>query len=118
MKLKIIYVDDEQDLCDIFEELNQSDQLNIRTFVDPLIAIADALKVPPDLVFLDYRLPGMTGDQVALAMKVDAPIYLISGDLNVKTNFNFSRIIGKPVDNSDIQKIISDLLEFKKSRSQ
>lgn len=118
MKLSIFYVDDEQDLCDIFQELNQSDQLKIRTYVDPLVAVADALKEPPDLVFLDYRLPGMTGDKVAAAMKVDVPIYLISGDLNVKTGFNFTRILGKPVDNSEIQKIISDLLEFKKCRSQ
>ena len=56
MKLNIFYVDDEQDLCDIFEELNQSDRLNIKTYVDPVAAVADALKDPPDLVFMDYRL--------------------------------------------------------------
>lgn len=118
MKLNIFYVDDEQDLCDIFEELNQSEELNIRTFVDPFVAIADALKEPPDVVFLDYRLPGMTGDKVAVALNLDVPIYLISGDLSVKTDFNFTRIIGKPIDNSKIQKIISEVLELKKSRSQ
>ena len=118
MKLNIFYVDDEQDLCDIFEELNHSDRLNIKTYVDPVAAVADALKDPPDLVFMDYRLPGMTGDKVAVAMKTNAPVYLISGDLNVKTDFNFTRIIGKPVDNSEIKKIISELLEIKKGRSE
>lgn len=118
MKLNIYYVDDEQDLCDIFEEMNQSDLLTIKTFVDPLAAVAGALKEPPDLVFMDYRLPGMTGDKVAVAMKLNVPIYLISGDLNIKTNFKFTRIIGKPVDNSEIQKIISVTLELKKGRSQ
>lgn len=118
MKLNVYYVDDEQDLCDIFEELNQSDQLNIKTYVDPFVAVADALKDPPDLVFLDYRLPGITGDKVAAVLNLKVPIYLISGDLNVKTDFIFSRIIGKPVDNSEIQKIISETLELKKGRSQ
>lgn len=117
MKLNVYYIDDEQELCDIFVELNQSDQLNIKTFIDPFAAVAEAGKEPPDLVFLDYRLPGMTGDKVAVALNLAVPIYLISGDFNVKTDFKFTRIIGKPVDNTEIQKIIAEILELKKSRS-
>ncbi len=111
MKLKIFYIDDEQDLCDIFEELNQSEFLQIKTYINPVTAIADALNDPPDLVFMDYRLPTMTGDNAAIAMNLDVPIYLISGDLHVQTNFEFTRIIRKPVDNSEFQKIIVDQLQ-------
>lgn len=109
-------MDDEQDLCEIFTELNQFDKVLIRTFVDPELAVAEALREKPDLVFLDYRLPGVTGDKVAEALQLDVPIYLISGDLNVKTSFNFVKIIGKPVNNSEIQKIITEHIAKKLAR--
>lgn len=114
MKLKILYIDDEQDLCDIFTELNSSDEVEIKTFVDPRAALAHSAQEKPDLVFMDYRLPGTTGDKVAAALNVAAPIYLISGDLNVKSSFEFIRILGKPVDHAEINKIIRSWIEKKK----
>ncbi len=107
MKLKIFYVDDEIELCEIFLELFNSEDCEILTFTDPQLAIKAARKCAPDLVFMDYRLPGVTGDKVAIDMKCNSPIYLISGDLFINTAFEFKQILTKPVVSEDIRKIIT-----------
>ena len=106
MKLRVFYIDDEIELCDIFSELFVSDDVEIITFIDPQLAIISALQSPPDLVFIDYRLHGVTGDKVALDMKCNSPFYLISGDLIVTTDFKFEKILSKPVASTEIRKII------------
>lgn len=106
MKLKVIYIDDEPDLCDIFTDHFSTEEIEIKTYTDPKAAIERVIVDSPDLVFIDFRLPRTSGDKVAHAMKVNCPVYLISGELNIKTDFKFNGILTKPMSPAEVKAII------------
>src|SRR5271169_909232 len=39
-------------------------ETTVTAYADPVKALADALATPPDLVLLDLRMPGMSGEEV------------------------------------------------------
>ena len=96
MLLNIVYLDDEPGLCQMFEDNFATDQISIRTFVQAEEALAFIKANPPDLVFLDFRLPGTTGEQVATRIEASIPIALITGDLEIAPLPRFERTFGKP----------------------
>ena len=96
MSLKVAYVDDELGLCQSFEDNFASDDLLITTFTDPEKALTVINTGEFDLVLLDFRLPNITGDEIAARIKVKVPVALITGDLNVKPSAKFVKIFSKP----------------------
>lgn len=103
MPLKIIYLDDEADLCTLFQLAFESDQVVIQTFINPPDAILEANKGNCDLIILDYRLPHTNGDLVAMQMDPKIPKILITGDLNVVPETSFLRIFYKPFKVQEIE---------------
>ena len=114
MAFEIFYLDDEQDLCENFKDYFSSNEFNITTFTVPEMAIEAVKKTPPDLIFIDYRLPGMNGDQVALFMDKEIPKYLITGDHLLTTQYGFVGTVSKPYRAHEIQSILDVELENKK----
>ena len=110
VKLLVYYLDDEPILCDLFVEEYESEKISIKTFVDYQKLIEETKKTPPHIIFLDYRLPGITGDQVAIKMNNSIPKYLITGDLQIKTNYSFDGIIQKPYNEDYIRQIMHNFL--------
>lgn len=106
MPLKVYYLDDEVELCENFADYFESVDVQVTTFTDPKQAIDSIKSNPPDLIFVDYRLPGTTGDQVALALDPRIPKILITGDLSVVTSYEFIAILSKPFKHSDIYDIL------------
>jgi DNA-binding NtrC family response regulator len=96
MTINIFYLDDEESLCDIFTEILSSEQIKITTFTNENKAIAACQQTPPDLFFIDYRLPSMTGSDVAFAVDPSIEKILVTGDLSVNCKYHFKRIISKP----------------------
>lgn len=105
--LSVYYVDDEPELCELFEDLFSSSEVKVVTFTNPLLALEEILLSPPDLLFMDYRMPGMNG--VELAKKTDPQLkkILISGENNVVTDFNFEFILAKPLNIKLVREIIA-----------
>jgi len=110
MPIKIIYLDDEEALCKIFSQYYGSDQVNIKTFVDANEAIKFCQVNPPDLFFIDYRLSGITGDDVAFAVEESIPKILVTGDISFTSKYNFHQVISKPFDFNKVQKLINHYL--------
>lgn len=110
--LKVYYLDDEIDLLEMFRELFSSPEIEIRTFADPTLAIAEVWRAPPDLLILDYRLPNTTGDKIAQLLDPALPKIMITGDLAVKTTSSFVRIFHKPYDFAEM----ADFLEAAQAR--
>lgn len=108
MSLKVYYLDDEVDLCDNFMDSFSSDTISIQTFSDPTKLIEATKKSPPDMFFLDYRLPSITGDQVALMLPPQIPKFLVTGDITVETNYQFKQIFPKPYKEEAIFKAIEE----------
>ncbi len=106
MELKVYYVDDEVELCELFEDLFSTSEVKVITFTNPFLALETILISPPDLLFMDYRMPGMNG--VELAKKTDPMLkkILISGENNIVTDFKFEYILNKPMNTKLIREII------------
>ena len=108
MVLKVVYLDDEPDICEIFKANFESSEVSIKTFVDPLAAVRSIEADRPDLIFLDYRLPDTSGDRVAMRLEGSIPKALITGDLSVRPESDFVRIFYKPFRFSEIEKFIGE----------
>lgn len=107
MPLTVVYIDDEPDLCEIFQESYSGPEVKIHTFSDPQKALKEVPGLHPDLVFVDFRLPNITGDKIAAQLALKVPFFLITGDLQVKADFAFTKILQKPVKISEIEAILS-----------
>jgi FixJ family two-component response regulator len=117
MPLKIVYLDDEVALCENFKDLHATQDVEIETFTSPELAIESIRANPPDVIFIDYRLPGTNGEQVAYALNVSKPIILITGELELKTNYPFHCIIQKSIDFKEAALTIEYFRKFKSSQA-
>ena len=110
MTINIFYLDDEEALCEIFAEILGTDQIKITTFINAHEAISACQNTPPDLFFIDYRLPNMTGSDVAFAVDSSIKKILVTGDLSVNCDYKFNRIISKPYKFDHIANMIDEHL--------
>lgn len=102
LPLRIVYLDDEADLLEMFVDIFTSESVIIEGYTDPNKAIQAVRDNPPDLILLDYRLPGITGDDVAAKMATPIPKVLITGEISVTLKNPFLRVISKPFDPVDM----------------
>jgi DNA-binding NtrC family response regulator len=107
MHFKVVYIDDEVDLCDIFKESFEATNLAVDVYSDPEMAIQAINANPPGLVFIDFRLPNMTGEQVAQRIPAHLPKVLITGELTVGPSANFLRVFHKPFRFGEVQTFIN-----------
>lgn len=110
MPFNIYYLDDEEDLCQIFIDYFASKDVVVTTFIDPKIAIDAINKNPPHLFFIDYRMPGTTGDEVAKVLDPNIPKFLITGDISINTQYKFEKVFTKPYEESAISELISSYI--------
>lgn len=110
MAVDVCYLDDEATLCTIFSEMLGSDEITITTFINADEAIEHCKTNPPDIFFIDYRLPETTGDQVASKVDDKIPKVLVTGDLSLNANYAFKHIIAKPYNFDEIKNIIGEYL--------
>jgi DNA-binding NtrC family response regulator len=61
---RIFVIDDEPALGENIERMLRLPGVNVTSFVDPSSGLAAALANPPDLVLLDVRMPGMSGEEL------------------------------------------------------
>jgi len=106
----IFYIDDEADLLEMFVDSHSGDEFEIHVFTQPQ-DLMDALSTKkPDLVLIDFRLPGTNGDhlaqQIDQKLKRAVPKALITGDLRISPTSRFIKIFSKPYDPQDMQKFL------------
>jgi DNA-binding response OmpR family regulator len=117
MFLEVYYLDDEVDLLELFTDIFASPEVRITTFSDPQKAEHAIQERAPDLLFLDQRLPGTTGDQIALRLDPAIPKVLITGDVIVKVEARFEAIFPKPFAIDQVRAIIEAHLARKRGQS-
>ena len=61
---RILVIDDEPALGENIVRMVRQPEVSVSVCTDPVKGLADALANPPDLVFLDMRMPGMSGEEV------------------------------------------------------
>jgi DNA-binding response OmpR family regulator len=106
MPIRLIYVDDETDLLELFSDMFSSPEVAIETYSDPERALEAIRRNPPDLLVLDYRLPRTTGDQIAKQVDASIPKVLVTGDVTVQLQSQFDAIFEKPFPIARIREFI------------
>ena len=61
---RILVIDDEAALGENIQRMLRLPGTTVSVFVDPAVGLAECLANPPDLVLLDMRMPGMSGEEV------------------------------------------------------
>lgn len=61
---RIFVIDDEPAIGENIQRLLRAPELEVTTFQDPAKGLSAALGNPPDVVLLDIRMPGMSGEEV------------------------------------------------------
>lgn len=106
MALNVFYVDDESDLCELFQETFENKDTLIKTFCNPNDALEAAKSTRPDVIFLDFRLANTTGEKLAFLFERSIPKYLVTGEMTVSVNYPFEGIIHKPYKSLEIRKVL------------
>lgn len=115
MRLKVVYIDDEEYLLENFRELFANDQVDIATFTDPARACVAIASDPPDLVVVDNRLGTTTGPELAARLAPAIPKVLLTGDLIHARDPQFTRVFDKPMNYEEIQNFLRDCLARKRT---
>jgi DNA-binding NtrC family response regulator len=61
---RIFVIDDEGAMGENIQRMVTFPETTVTPYTDPVKGLADALARPPDLVLLDMKMPGMTGEEV------------------------------------------------------
>jgi DNA-binding NtrC family response regulator len=105
MTFNLVYIDDEEMLCNVFSEFFSSETVHVRTFTDHEAAVAFDANAQVQLYVIDYRLNATTGDIVAAQLNSETPKVLVSGELEVPAINGFDHIIYKPYKLSELKSL-------------
>ena len=106
MNKEVIFVDDEEDLLEVYSELFEGEPFIVKTFSDPIEALKYINENSPSLLFLDFRMPNLTGIELRDQINKDIPSYLITGELDLKDAEKFIGALKKPIPTAIIEELI------------
>ena len=109
MPFIVYYLDDEPELCENLADILSSTEVIVETFQDVASLLSSCEKLKPDLLFLDYRLPGTTGDEVAQKLDPTIPKVLITGDIQLQTTYQFIECLEKPAQDKELFALIAQV---------
>lgn len=105
----VFYLDDETDLLEVFKDLFSSAGIEIHTFLEPE-RFLKALEVKrPTVVFIDYRLPGITGEEIAVKVPNSIKKVLVTGELSIEFHPDFDIVFGKPLPIPEVKSYLQSL---------
>lgn len=112
--LLVYCLDDEPDLLELFVEAFSNDKVTVKPFLTTDSAFKAINDKRPDLILIDYRLHGTTGDKFAMTIDPTIKKALITGELTVKLQCHFDAVFFKPFKIEEIEKFIQDTLRSQK----
>ncbi len=61
---RVVVIDDEPELCENIRRLLRLPDVTVEPFTDPRAGLVRVLERPPDVLLLDIRMPGMSGEEL------------------------------------------------------
>jgi len=122
MKNTILVVDDEKEICDLFQDTLTQEGYQVLTATNGKEAVSLGKQNRFDLALLDIKMPGMDGIEVFQKLKKvkkDMQVIMLTGYGNLKTAKEAMRLgaydyLTKPFDFELVKNIIREALERKK----
>jgi len=112
MKHRILVVDDSRELTEAVSILLARDGHECRVANSGLQALDEARRFGPDIVILDIGLPGMSGYDVAHALRAEVarPLHLAAmtgrGSYDLEQARAFDQRVMKPIDAAALRTIV------------
>ena len=110
MQRKIVFIDDEVELCAIYKDLFTSEEFHIECFSDigPAKEYIESNDVT--LCFIDYRMPEMNGPEFRELLPDGLSCVLLTGELMDNDLEKFVEVIKKPFPYSEFTNIVEKLV--------
>ena len=115
---KVLVIDDELIVREITSTSLEKLGLEVTQAKNGQQGLEKARQEIPDLIFLDYMMPGMSGMEVAIALKQDAalaqiPIVMLSGkaessDIQKAKEIGINHYLEKPADPKKIMNFVRE----------
>ncbi|MBE0461756.1 MAG: sigma-54-dependent Fis family transcriptional regulator [Candidatus Aminicenantes bacterium] len=126
MKFKILIIDDEKSIRDVFSLFLKENGYLIETAAKGKEGLIKARKYIPDIILLDIKLPDISGIEVLSQIKKSLPqteVIIITAFGTVKNAVEATKLgaydyIEKPIDNEELLLLISRALEVKKLQKE
>ncbi len=126
MKFKILIIDDEKGIREIFSVLLEEKGYLIDTAETGKKGLEKARQFSPDLILLDMNLPDISGMDVLLQIKENFPqaqIIIITAFGTIKTAVEATKLgaydyLEKPIDNDELLLLISRALDVIKLQNE
>ncbi len=123
-KEKVLVVDDEKSMLDYLARLLVQYDYDVHTAADGINAVELAKECAPDIILLDFFMPGLNGIDTCMALKTlpetrHIPVVMLTahGDPEIKLqalNAGANDFLTKPVDPTELILRIRNLIELMK----
>lgn len=118
---KVLIVDDDFEIVELLTEILTREGHQVDSAGDPAAGMQKARAIKPDLVILDFHMPGNTGAHLFESLRRNqasrlTPILFMSGEaspehiLSQIADPEGSQFLAKPVHLDDFRKAVRDLL--------
>ena len=118
---RILIVDDDVDLVQILTKALETSGYEVHSAPEPAAGLSKARQVTPDLIILDYHMPGTSGAHLFETFRRNqatrrTPILFMSGEATSEqirgeiADDDATRFLGKPAHISEIRKTIQEML--------
>lgn len=123
---RVLIIDDDFEIVSILTEILKHEGHEIESAGDPVEGMQKSRKVKPDLIILDYHMPGNTGSHLFESLRrnnatKETPILFMSGEaspdqiLAEVSDSSGSRFLPKPVKLEEFRRTIREMLAQSKS---
>ncbi|MBI4425718.1 MAG: response regulator [Elusimicrobia bacterium] len=125
---RILIVDDDADLVHILTKALENQGHELASSGDPRGGLERARQFKPDLIILDYHMPGETGAHLFESFRRNGstartPILFMSGEatqdqiIAETADFANTRFLPKPAHIADLQRVIREMLALASPQS-
>ena len=126
MKHKILVIDDEKNIRDIFSLLLEEKGYSVQTAENGKEGLKKAFRFVPDVILLDMNMPDYSGIEVLAKIKEKIPtaeVIIITAFGTIQNAVEATKLgaydyLEKPVDNDELLLLISRALEVKRLRRE
>lgn len=122
---KVLIIDDDFEIVSILTEILKREGHDIDSASEPVEGMQKARKLKPELIILDYHMPGNTGAHLFESLRRNSgtaatPILFMSGEaspdqiLQEITDTEGARFLPKPVPLDEFRRTIREMLDAAK----
>ncbi|MEK7234880.1 MAG: response regulator [Elusimicrobiota bacterium] len=122
---RVLIIDDDFEIVSILTEILKIENHEVSSADEPVSGMQMARKVKPDLIILDYHMPGNTGSHLFESLRRNnatkaTPILFVSGEadpaqiLAEVSDSASTRFLPKPVKLEEFRRTIREMLAWHK----